>query len=400
MKKIFLGHFDISEEDKKNLWEECLFVVDTNILLNLYRYSDPTRNEYFEIMKSLGKRLWVPHKVAEEYLSNRLLVIESQEKTYNNTLTIIDKLENTLKNKQQHPFINEQLMKESSAIFDKIKFELKENKRILSNRITNDNIKSTISNLFDDKVGSSYDEDKIKIIIAEGKKRYDQNIPPGYKDKDKFKDSDIFIEKCKKYGDYIIWEQLIDKSILVEKSIIFVTDDVKEDWWYIFKGKKLSARPELIEEFYNRTNKIFKMYRSDTFIEYATKFLDKTVNPNTVKEIRELRLIEDQAEKLIEREKYANTLSQLRNEKKELQRKIKLIYEEIKSIKYELNELKNIPPEHRDPDGSEMEDYIYLNRRNAILSEEYSYLNRTMQVINSNINKISYKINNVEQNLI
>lgn len=386
MKKTFLGHFDISDEEIKILWEECLFVVDTNILLNLYRYSDPTRKEYFEIMNSLSKRLWIPHQIAEEYLSNRLLVIESQEKTYENVLKAMENLENTLRNKQQHPFISDEKMKEASRVFKSIKTELIKNKKVLSNRITEDNIKSLISDLFNDKVGSSYDDNKIKQIIKEGEKRYNQKIPPGYKD------TDIFIEKCKKYGDYIIWEQLIDKSKMSNKSIIFVTDDVKEDWWSIFKGKKLSARPELIEEFFNRTNKAFKMYRSDTFIEHATKYLDKTVSPETVKEIREVRILEDKADELFDTQKYIDILNHLKNEKIEVQYKLKNIYSELNSIKLKLNELKELPPEHRDPDGSDQEEYVYLNKRNQILFDKKNYLKRTMQVLNSDINKIQYQI--------
>jgi hypothetical protein len=68
MKKIFSGHFLPSEQDQKLLWEKCLFVLDANILLNLYRYSDSTRAEFIKILNSLRNRLWLPHRA--EYLGS------------------------------------------------------------------------------------------------------------------------------------------------------------------------------------------------------------------------------------------------------------------------------------------------------------------------------------------
>ncbi len=82
MRNLFLEYFRDNEKDQKRLWEECIFVLDANILLNQYRYSDDTRTEFLNILKSLTNRLWIPHQAAEEYLTNRLTVIDKQEKSY------------------------------------------------------------------------------------------------------------------------------------------------------------------------------------------------------------------------------------------------------------------------------------------------------------------------------
>ena len=104
MKNLFPGHFKESDESLREVWETSLFVFDANILLNLYRYSDATRNEFLRILTKLKDRTWLPHRAAEEYLNNRLTVIDQQETSYDETVKLIEKLQLDLDNARQHPF--------------------------------------------------------------------------------------------------------------------------------------------------------------------------------------------------------------------------------------------------------------------------------------------------------
>ncbi|WP_220493433.1 PIN-like domain-containing protein [Pseudoalteromonas sp. SR44-5] len=74
MKDLFPGHFKESQENLREVWDSCVFVFDANILLNLYRYSDATRNEFLSLLEKINDRVWLPHRAAEEYLNNRLSV--------------------------------------------------------------------------------------------------------------------------------------------------------------------------------------------------------------------------------------------------------------------------------------------------------------------------------------
>ena len=99
--------------------------------------------------------------------------------------------------------------------------------------------------LFKSKVGNPYSKETYEQLENEGKERYKNNIPPGYKDS---------IKKENKYGDYIIWKEIIQFSKEHKKNIIFVTDDKKEDWWNIIHGETIGIRVELRKEFLNETN--------------------------------------------------------------------------------------------------------------------------------------------------
>lgn len=56
------------------------------------------------------------------------------------------------------------------------------------------------------------------------KKRYKDQVPPGFMD-GKNKDG------VRKYSDLIIWKEILNYARNQEKDIVFVTDDVKADWW-------------------------------------------------------------------------------------------------------------------------------------------------------------------------
>jgi hypothetical protein len=289
MKDLFPGHFNESEEKLQQLWGSCIFVFDANIILNFYRYSDATRDEFFEFLKKIKNRIWLPHRAAEEYLNNRLSVIYQQECSYDDTVKSINSLKSDLDNARQHPFVSQEAFNEAKKVFKLLCKELSENKQVHTARISNDEIQESISLIFENKVGQPYSEEKLKKMITDGEERYKQKIPPGFKDEAKSGDSEVFTEICRKYGDLIVWNQIIDNSIATKKGVVLVTDDKKEDWWEKFKGKTIGPRPELVKEFKDKTGNNFHMYQADRFLEFARKFLNEQISNEIVKEIREVR---------------------------------------------------------------------------------------------------------------
>ena len=57
----FPGYRLPSDDELNDALQSALVVVDTNVLLNLYRYNESTRNDLLEVLRQLGNRLWVPH---------------------------------------------------------------------------------------------------------------------------------------------------------------------------------------------------------------------------------------------------------------------------------------------------------------------------------------------------
>jgi PIN like domain len=292
MRKNFPGYFQPNKDEINELWENCLFTVDANILLNLYRYSDHTRKEFIRILKSIEDRLWLPHQAAQEYFDNRLQVISQQEKAYEETSKAIEDLQGDLRNARQHPFISEKLMTQLTTVLGGVAKELTKNKKVHSARTSEDEIKDSIGNLFDGKVGQPYLEDQLAVICREGEERYAKKIPPGYKDDGKTDSSSSPQAQHRKFGDYIIWRQIIEKAAQEQKSIIFINDDKKEDWWLLFKGKTLGPRPELIKEFRDKSENRFHMYQADRFLKLAADHFKQVVKPEIFSEVRDLRMLD------------------------------------------------------------------------------------------------------------
>src|SRR5688572_20517997 len=82
MRDLFPGYYRPTAEEFDRLWSEAWFVVDANILLNLYRYQERARNEFLAVLDTIASRLWVPHQAVLEYQRNRVRVITDQLKKF------------------------------------------------------------------------------------------------------------------------------------------------------------------------------------------------------------------------------------------------------------------------------------------------------------------------------
>jgi hypothetical protein len=91
MKQIFSQHHRLSEEEQKALWNECIFTLDANALLNIYRYADATRDDLFRVLEGLKGRIWISHQAAKEFYKNRITVIKDQRKKYDDLRQGLDR---------------------------------------------------------------------------------------------------------------------------------------------------------------------------------------------------------------------------------------------------------------------------------------------------------------------
>ena len=66
MKSKIWEYLTLSAEEQQNLWNNCVFVFDTNVLLNLYRYTSTARDTLLNAFEFLQNRVWLPHQVAYE----------------------------------------------------------------------------------------------------------------------------------------------------------------------------------------------------------------------------------------------------------------------------------------------------------------------------------------------
>jgi signal transduction histidine kinase len=98
-------------------------------------------------------------------------------------------------------------------------------------------------------------------------------------------------EYVRKFGDLILWKEIIEKSNSDNlKYVVLVTGDVKEDWWFEKRGKKLGPRIELLNEIYSEVLSLdtFYMYDTSSFLQYAKKELEINVKESSISETKQL----------------------------------------------------------------------------------------------------------------
>jgi len=307
MKKIFNGYYKLTKEEFDTLWGNAIFVFDTNVLLNLYRYQSSTRDSLFKVIEKLTDRVWIPYHVGLEFQRNRLKVIAAQHKRYSEVENIVTKsisgMQSELEGlqlKKRHSHINPDKLIEN---INKIKNDFLSGLNTLEGQsisvISPDEIRDRIDNLFNGKVGNPPSEQaEIDRLFGEAENRYKNAIPPGFEDSikdDKSPDEFTYggITYKRKYGDVIIWKQIIvhaKKESL--KDVIFITDDSKSDWWWIIdsNGKKtIGVRPELTDELSREAGvERFYVYNTEGFLKYAKEQLNVQVTEEEIEEVREV----------------------------------------------------------------------------------------------------------------
>lgn len=285
-------YFDKSDEE---IWKESIIVLDTNVLLNLYRYTKETSDQILKLLNEYKENLWMPHQVGLEYHYNRKSVILEQRGSNDKVCDAFEKIPEKVKE-----FLNSDLSRYKKRHINDVEFLVKEIKNVIEGKVENlknisqeddllkeDLIRSKINELYKNRVGDPYTKKELEAIMVDADDRFSKSIPPGYKDLKDKKGIRFYngVQIQNKYGDYILWKQVLDYAKKNESSVIFLTDEKKEDWWYEAKGRTIGPRIELLNEFSFHSKKSFYMFSSLGFIEVKGGLDQSAVSE--VKEVNE-----------------------------------------------------------------------------------------------------------------
>lgn len=271
MKNIYPGWYPKSQAEALSIWEQAIFVPDANVLLHCLRHKSEIREDLLRLLEALSDSLWIPYQVGAEFHRNRLsvefgamdaydLLLKDQESNF-------DRARDRLRQVRAHPTIDVQ--HELLKLDDFVEGFRTRIEGARSSHPVDDvgKVLDRLSNILEGRVGSQWPAEKLAALRKEGEDRYAKKIPPGFRDiKKDAGDLD-------KFGDLIIWKDLIAKAKNDGRPVIFISDDAKEDWWWIYRGKKIGPRPELVEEFLAGSDQHFHMYDFAQFLRFAAERL-------------------------------------------------------------------------------------------------------------------------------
>jgi hypothetical protein len=291
MREKFAGWYPKKQDEISKLWDTAIFVPDANILLHCLRHTTVVRDELLRLFEALGDALWIPYQVGLEFQRNRLDVefgaLDAYDALVKDQEATLDKARDRLRQLRAHPTID---MQKELAALDMFLSDFKGRMEAARSAHPSDEITGVLeklTKLLEHRVGDKWLAEKLVALKKEGEDRYSKRIPPGYKDQKK--DAGEY----DKFGDLLIWKDMIAKAKADQRPVIFISDDAKEDWWWIHRGRKMGPRPELIEEFRAEATQDFHIYEFSQFLRFAAERYPG-IKPNVAK-IEESILADEEA---------------------------------------------------------------------------------------------------------
>lgn len=273
-----------------SLTDEYIISYDTSTILDLYRLSDKSRNEVLALIEKIGSKIdhFVSYYVAFEVARNK----ERAKKDLDEKITDIRSKFNSFKKSlsgisraggYSTPF--EDLSRALNVQLNDIQESIDRKARTI--RQSESGVSSlfdSVSDIFTGKVTGQLERRDVERIVASGKERYSAQIPPGFSDNSKSEYVNFFgIPVESKYGDLIIWEDLIAHCQCEKKNLIFITSDQKPDW-----VEYRSIRPDLAAEFHRRTGFFIYVYTLSEFERKFSDYLGLKLSENSKIELEEI----------------------------------------------------------------------------------------------------------------
>lgn len=246
MRTSFREWYPATGDDIAGLWDEGLVVLDAGAMLGLYRMDQSGAKVVLELLDWLGDRVWVPNQAALEFHRNRLDVIGKQASAYGEIRCELERFdENIRKQVARHSVLR------SERFVDEVKRKVTELSTMVSKleaehvwpgpgSLEDDAVLVALSKTLDGKVGLRLEVDD--EMRKQADQRMARKVPPGFHDSGGGDDVP---------GDLVIWWEIlrrISSGGPAQIGVLFVTEDMKDDWWRKQSGERLGPRPELTKE--------------------------------------------------------------------------------------------------------------------------------------------------------
>ncbi|MFE1151040.1 PIN-like domain-containing protein [Streptomyces albidoflavus] len=303
------------DDSYRTVLHEGLVVLDTNVLLDLYRMNTRVREDMLTVLSTVGKCLWIPQQVIVEFWRNRQseeLISYHEKKAETAKIALrgaLEKSKRAIQDWAKNVHIGddsdlaaplyEQLSDTESAfaMLEKMLDEQATKDRVPGIRDTNtDPVIQFLETLLAGRVGAPYDEQRHAREVALAKQRASQQVPPGFKD---FEDGKKGDEEAA--GDYLLWRQLLDEILVRKVDVLLVTRDLKVDWWRQASSRAIRLpRVELVDELRSITGQRLFMVEPSVLMQQVSRVygLGKKVDHNSVAALQHLESVEATAEEL------------------------------------------------------------------------------------------------------
>ncbi|MGV9885859.1 PIN-like domain-containing protein [Streptomyces sp. NPDC003395] len=284
--------------DYERVLKSGMVVLDTNVLLNLYRSNQRTRQDTLAVLRRISGQLWIPHQVLTEFWRNRDLpsVRGHHHTKARDVISALDKVSRSTSDalgrwaKDVHLTNDDDVRQRIDSAKHSLVAALDQLKAIVTEQAKRDALEGTISThtdpvltelepLLQGRIGNPLTMEELENAKQEAQRRAIEKIPPGYAD---------FESKPPEQaaGDYILWVQTLAEAAARKCDVLLITGDIKEDWW-IPGDNHLPARPrtELALELRNSSRGSFFMMTPSQLLATADEIFGLKVDERSVNEL-------------------------------------------------------------------------------------------------------------------
>jgi len=170
MRDAIREYIDLSQAEKSELWKNATFVFDTNVFLNLYRYTKKTRDIMFKAFSSFKDRIWMPNHVAHEIMKNRCGIIHETNERYDVVTREMESFLHKCCQELRLTTKDEEYIELQKYISEWI--EKNEKKNNLVESFFDDAILEHLLTVFDGKVGTAFSEEELLEIKKDGENHH------------------------------------------------------------------------------------------------------------------------------------------------------------------------------------------------------------------------------------
>lgn len=298
IKKLFPEFYQEElTQETFNEGQDFIIVLDTNYLLDILRKSTIVSEQYLKALKKVKNNIYIPYLVALEFNFNKKNVKNTKQRDIHNYKNgLISEIDSISAKIEEQKFFSEEEHKTNfkDELIDEVD-KFKGNLETLLNKKIEDMVTGvqekqydTLIKIIEDRIGEQYNQEWIDSIETEGESRFKDGIPPGYDDTKKDNGSkpkkfynDITYQK--KYGDLIIWKDIIKyaKNVKDKRKLIFVTNDGiaehKNDFLYKINGMTIGPHIHLMNEIKQEADKEFYLLNNVRFVQIVNNLTENLV---------------------------------------------------------------------------------------------------------------------------
>ncbi|MCX9191373.1 hypothetical protein C3Y87_08090 [Carbonactinospora thermoautotrophica] len=301
--------------EREAFFTQGLIVLDTNVLLDLYRYTQPARTQVLAALRLVADRqgLWLPYQVGLEFIRNREQAVKNRVDALAGARNQVKErfraaVREVIEAREKVAQLLRELGHDESASAglahtvtpEGVRAALEGWEKELLQRVeqlkqaqdltlqslrTGDPLLPEIAGLFGDRIGEPLPAETVRELVHHAVEyRFPNRIPPGFKDTGKG-------TKLLQAGDYLVWEEIVRHAATLPepRRVLLVTRDTKQDWYeQDAQSGRIRPLPALIDEMWARARARLRIETPQDFYRGTQEFLGAELTEDTYGQVAQV----------------------------------------------------------------------------------------------------------------